>query len=148
MPDAETISLVSFVFSVFALGLSLWLTRTIHKENIRLTERIHKEQVEHKKKELRRDVLRRLVGYRYRLTTKDTTDGEPFPAMNEALIVFNDCPESKKLLRKMRAELGVPNRLTENLLAVIKELAKESDVIIEFEDRELLESPFTPRKFP
>ena len=78
-------------------------------------KRLQKRQWERDELSLRRDVLRRLFAYRYRLTESlKGGDGEPFIALNEAWIAYASLPHVTKALRKMHRELGMEGRLSCN----------------------------------
>ena len=95
--------------------------------------------------ELRRDVLRRLYGYRYRLTgSLMGTDGEPFVALNEARIVYAGFPNVVAALNRMQDELGVEGRLTRNIVALVTAMADAADISVKDLDDKLVVSPFTP----
>ena len=94
---------------------------------------------------LKRDVLRRLVGYSYRLTPAwSGRDGEPFIALNEAWIVFSDSSQVTDALVKMRNELGEEGRLIPNIRKVIREMSDSAQVRIKNLDDRFIDSPFTP----
>lgn len=94
---------------------------------------------------LRQDVLRRLLGYSYRLTGSfKGTDGEPFVALNEAWIVFADCPRVTGALARMHDELGHAGRLAPNVVELVRSMADVADVPIEEVDENFLVRPFTP----
>ncbi|MCY4090625.1 MAG: hypothetical protein OXF62_07380 [Caldilineaceae bacterium] len=145
--STDNVAYLSLGVSILSLIISLswlWLRKQFHNETVRLTKQIHKEQLKNKRMEMRQNVLRKLCGYSYRLSLAKAIDGEPFPTLNEALIVFNDCPEVKTYLRKMVDEMNIPDRFSQNLRAVINEMAKHSDVSLVIEDYQLLSSPFRP----
>ena len=99
----------------------------------------------HDERELKRDVLRRFVGNRYLLTElRMGHQGEPFVALNEAFIAYADHPEVISALRKMHEQLGVPNRLSDNILTLTKEMAKAAEVNIRTLNDDFITRPFTP----
>ena len=74
--------------------------------------RLQKRQWERDETNLRRDVLRRLFAYRYRLTESlKGGDGEPFIALNEAWIAYASFPHVTKALTKVHRELGMEGRV-------------------------------------
>jgi len=94
----------------------------------------------------KRDVLRRFVGNRYVLTGRHmgNQDGEPFIALNETFVVFADSHIVIAALKKMHQELGQPNRLSDNVVTLTKEMAKAAGVKIEGLNDDFIERPFTP----
>ena len=56
--------------------------------------------------EIKKDVLRRVVGYRFLLTRRGCVlqNGEPFVSLNEALVVFADEPEVVLALRSLASD--------------------------------------------
>lgn len=134
MPANNEIAFISLFVSIVAIIIAIW---------------VRVDQKKHGETELRRDVLRRIMGYAYRLTEgAQQLDGEPFTALNEALVVFNNYPKVKELLRKFHQELGAPGRFAPNYLGLIKEMAEASGISIEFGDSSILERPFGPKKPP
>ena len=97
----------------------------------------------------KRDVLRRFAGNRYVLTENSGAtiqlNGEPFVALNEAFIVFAEDPTVIEALRVMHDQLGQQGRLVDNIVTVVKEMAKVSNVAINLNDS-FIERPFTPRR--
>lgn len=152
MFSSNEISLISLAISLISIAIAfsrLWLSRQIHEESKGLTKWIRNDQRTYEETELRRDVLRRIMGYAYRLTEgSQQIDGEPFTALNEALIVFNDCPKVKELIRKFHQELGTPERFSANYLRLIEEMANSSGISIEVGDSNIIEKPFGPKKPP
>ena len=97
----------------------------------------------------KRDVLRRFVTYRYRLTEGlSGTDGEPFVALNEAWVVFADSPEVTKELEILHKELGREGRLPDNIVALVRAMASASGVPLQKFDDEFIKRPFTPPTNP
>jgi len=96
---------------------------------------------------LKRDVFRRLAGNRHLLVAVPCeAKGEPFVALNEAFIVFNDSPKVVAALKRMHAELGQRGRLVDNLVTVMKEMARATGISMEELNDSFLERPFTPGK--
>lgn len=94
----------------------------------------------------KRDVLRRFAGNRHVLTGVGSAiqpNGEPFVALNEALVVFAGDMEVIEALRTMHAELGQPGRLPENIVTLVKRMAVAADVPITLNDS-FIERPFAP----
>ena len=94
----------------------------------------------------KRDVLRRFAGNRYVMVESGLgvqPTGEPFVALNEAFVVFAGDSEVIEALETMHAELGRPNRLIDNILTLVKEMAAAADVPIGLNDS-FIERPFVP----
>ena len=128
------LALAVSVVSAGIAGVSVWMVR-----------RLQKEQWERDGLEVRRDVLRRLSGYRYRLTEgRMGQDGEPFVALNEAWVVFAEFSEVKDALVRMHMELGEPGRLSKNYVLLVRAMAKAARVPVGDLDDVMLERPFTP----
>ena len=97
------------------------------------------------KAKLKRDVLRRFVGNRHFLTVVPPgSKGEPFIALNEAFIVFADSPDVIMSLKKMHKELGQPERLLDNIVALVKAMADSAGISLQDFDETLITKPFTP----
>ncbi len=129
-PGSLVISLISAVFA----GMALINSR-----------RLQKEQWEQDKLNLRRDVLRRLFAYRYRLTESLMGgDGEPFIALNEARIVYAGFPRVTEALNKMHRELGIEGLLSLNIVALVRAMANAANVSVDDLDESFIERPFTP----
>ena len=112
---------------------------------MRQAARLQQEQWWRDETALRRDVLRRLFAYRYRLTESlKGRDGEPFIALNETLIVYADYPQVTDALIRMHNELGREGRLSTNIVAVVRAMADAAKVSLEDLDERLIEHPFTP----
>ena len=95
---------------------------------------------------VKRDVLRRFAGNRYVMGENGLgvqPNGEPFVALNEAFVVFAGDSEVIEALQNMHAELGRPNRLVDNIVTLIKEMAAAADVSIDLNDS-FIEHPFAP----
>ncbi|MCY4365956.1 MAG: hypothetical protein OXE17_07025 [Chloroflexi bacterium] len=130
-------AIVSSLAAVIAVGVAAYA--------VCQTRMLQKEQWRKDELERRRDVLRRLVGYSYRLTSSFTgTDGEPFIALNEAWVVFADVEEVTLNLKRMHNELGHPNLLRPNILALVKSMAIAAEIPLYELDDKFIESPFTP----
>ncbi len=94
---------------------------------------------------LRRDVLRRLLAYRYRLTKEFLgQDGEPFIALNEAWIVFAGFSEVTAALTTMHDEIGQEGLLIPNIVALVRTMAAASDISVHDLDDAFIENPFSP----
>ncbi len=104
---------------------------------------------QHTKFEIKRDVLRRFVGNRYVLTGQfRESKGEPFIALNEVFVAYAEHPQVISALRKMHEELGQTERLPDNIVSLIKAMAKAAKVSIrelELND-DFIMRPFVPPK--
>ena len=130
--DSNTLALVVAFFSITISVFNFWLQ----------WKRQSGEEVE-----LRRNILRRIMGYAYRLTEgAEILDGEPFAALNEALVVFSKFPKVKDQLIKFHQESDSPDKFTANYLGLIKEMANCSKVSIDLTDSRILDDPFGPKK--
>ena len=90
-------------------------------------------------------MLRRLLGYRYRLTESLMgRDGEPFIALNEAWVVYADFPHVTAALARIHNELGKENRLGRNVVRLVKAMSDAAEVSMRGLDDKLIERPFTP----
>lgn len=95
----------------------------------------------------KRDVLRRLVGYRFSLTTAafgNSDNGEPFVALNEILVVYADHEDVVCALKAMLRDSGDDSKLHGNLTNLIRRMADAARVPFAQLDNELLLQPFTP----
>ena len=69
---------------------------------------------------------------------------EPFVALNEAVVVFSDCPDVIRSLERILNEIDQGNRLVDNLITLTKAMAKACKIPIpELNDSYFLH-PFTP----
>ena len=94
----------------------------------------------------KRDVLRRLVGHRYALTStafEKHQDAEPFVALNEAVVVYADRQEVLSALRMFRESVS-NSELQENLIELIGRMAAAARVPHGTMHKELLRLPFNP----
>ena len=94
----------------------------------------------------KRDVLRRFVGNRYVLTSVPPMGkvGEPYVALNEVFVVYAEHPQVITTLKKMHEELGVKDRLVDNIVTLTKAMAKAAKVPIQELNDEFISRPFTP----
>ena len=98
-----------------------------------------------KKLELRRDVLRRLVAYCYRLTAGfQGRDGEPFIALNEVKIVYAKFPSVIERLEGLHDKLKKKSSPIPDLMALIKAMALAAKYPVKDINSKLFERPFTP----
>ena len=104
------------------------------------------KKFKHDKLEAKRDSLRRLMGYRYRLTDHlKGIDGEPFIVLNEICVVYADTPDVIKQLTKFRKELD-SGKLAENLELLTTLMAEAVKISINEHNSLIFERPFTPPK--
>lgn len=96
---------------------------------------------------MKRDVLRRIVGNLYTLTSNDPVPlqpgREPFVALNEALVVYSRDRAVLDALRTMRAGLGKPGQLADNIVALVKAMADVCGLAVNLNDS-FIDRPFTP----
>ena len=100
---------------------------------------------------MKRDVLRRFVGNLYTLTSNDPVplqpNREPFVALNEALVVYSKDTAVLDALRTMRAGLGQPGQLADNVVTLVKAMADVCGLAVNLNDS-FINSPFTPPTTP
>ena len=100
---------------------------------------------------MKRDVLRRLVGNLYTLTSNDPVPlqpgREPFVALNEALVVYSKDRAVLDALRTMRAGLGQPGQLADNIVTLVKAMADVCGLTVNLNDS-FIDRPFTPPTTP
>ena len=109
-------------------------------------EQLERERWNREDIALRRDVLRRLVAYSYRLTNNLSSQvgpdrGEPFIALNKACIVYLECPAVIEALGQLKAEKYDSGS---GILAVVKAMGDASNLRIEELDEKYLKAPFVP----
>ena len=106
----------------------------------------------HYRKLWKRQVFAQLVGNRHLLTPAlmGTSSHEPYIALNQAFVAFADSPSVIDALRKYHSELDLPgrDRNTNNLVALIKEMAKSAGVRFDRLDESFITHPFTPPRSP
>ena len=100
----------------------------------------------------RRDVLRRIMGYSYRLTEgRAGQDGEPFIALNEASIVFAEHREVIDALATLhRGVTKGEGQLEPNLVELVKAMIVASELPPHALDlpEQFLTTPFVPGADP
>lgn len=127
--------------SLVMAGISAYIAFRAVRESRRLQEKQWKRD----ELEIRRDVLRRLFAYRYRLTESlKGGDGEPFIALNEAWVVYAGFPQVIDALTRMHDELGKEGCLSRNIVKVVRAMADAVNLSIKDLDDRLIEHPFTP----
>ena len=94
-------------------------------------------------REIKRDVLRRLAGHRYLLTDGrcPSPNGEPFVALNEAIVVFADHDDVLDALDALRTSDGRDD--AELIVALIKRMATAAGIKINRDDVSLRQ-PLVP----
>ena len=105
------------------------------------------ENSQQEKLEIKRDVIKRIVGYSYRLTEGRTgQDGEPFIALNQAYVIFADHPPVIAALVKFHDEPKINPTLTNNMVTLIKSMAEASALPVQASNLtdKFLTAPFTP----
>ncbi|MDE0132032.1 MAG: hypothetical protein OXM62_04545 [bacterium] len=134
-------SMVIAGISALIAGISAFIAYRAVRESRRLQEK----QWRRDELVLRRDVLRRLRGFSYRLTESlQGTDGEPFIALNEAWVVYADFPHVTNALTKMHNELGNKDSLRRNIVRLVGAMSVAAEVTRRGLDDKLIERPFTP----
>ena len=119
--------LVGAVLGSLGTLLAVYLNSRLEKNRYRL--------------QWKRDVLARLVGNRHFLTPAwiRRSSGEPYIALNQALVAFDDSPSVLAALDKFRVD-----RNNNNLVTIIKAMAKSSDVRFDGLNDVFITHPFGP----
>ena len=120
--------IISGIFLLFSALIATYVSYCLHRR--------------HTKYLLKRDVLRRLVGYRFFLNKKGL-EGEPFVALNETFVVYAEHTEVISALRKMHEDIG-SDRQNDNLVSLVKAMAKAANVDIHQLNDKFFLKPFTP----
>ncbi len=137
MDTSTWIAIVSLAFAALSAAIAF--------KAVQQARQLQQRQWERDELDMKRDVLRRLLGYRYRLTESlKGSDGEPFIALNEAWVVYMNCPQVTAALVRMHDELGVDGRLSPNIVAVVRAMADAASVPVHDLDDGVIERPFTP----
>ena len=98
------------------------------------------------RKEIQRDVLRRVAGNRHVMTETCTgihSSGEPFVALNEAFLSFADEPDVLEALEALWEDGDSDERDNERVVALIKRMATAAGISIVMDDA-FLDRPFAP----
>ena len=113
------------VAALAATGIQVWLHRRYDQ------------------RERRRDVLRRLVGNRHFLRGDPDvqSNAEPYISLNEIFVVFANYPDVVSAVKQYHRTHGL-----DDLLTLIKVMAKASDVPIDNVNDEFILRPFGPGK--
>ena len=136
----EVVSTASAAVSSVAVVLVARMAWQTRKQPAMLQQR----QWTHERLILKQDVLRRIVGHGHRLTRGLIDSGEPFIALNEAHVVFSDCPAVLQALKLLKCnELGEP--LAPLLHAVVVAMARDVNIKDEI-DKDFIGYPFVPGK--
>lgn len=94
--------------------------------------------------ELQRDVLRRVIGYRWTLTEgRHDPEGHFFTALNEAIVVFAGDKDVEREIERFHRGLSRGFR-AEDLQPLAMAMARSAKVPSKAWKRELFERPFTP----
>jgi len=95
---------------------------------------------------LKRDVLRRFLGYRFRLTADSDVRqvDEPSIALNEAVLVFSDCPDAIRSLARRVNEIDQDNRFMDDVITLIKAMAQALRIPATELDDTYFHYPFVP----
>ena len=95
--------------------------------------------------ELKRDVLRRVMGYRWTLTEgRQDSEGHFFTALNEALVVFAGDEEVGTEIQTFHKIVGRAGFQAEDLQPLAGAMARAAKVPHEVWDKEMFERPFAP----
>ena len=102
----EVVSAASAAISagtVVLIARMAWQTR-------KQPEMLQESQWHHERLTLKQDVMRRIVGYGHRVISGVITSDEPYIALNEAHVVFSDCPDVLEALRRLKRKgMGEPS---------------------------------------
>ena len=95
----------------------------------RVAERQHRQdEARRRERDAKMDVLRRIVGYRYRLTDQhDFVDGEPFIALNEAGLMFASDTAVMNALRALGKDADTSEALTRVVRAIARTIPANLD---------------------
>ena len=106
--DVTSTIISSLLSGIIGVGISTWYYRR------------------HEKRKQQFEVLRKLVGTRFALTEKATSEAKVqfFSALNEVVVLYHDNPDVIKALHNLHRELKVPDRLHDNLVSLFKEMCK------------------------
>lgn len=137
----DVASAVSAIFSAVAvllLACMAWQARNQPAE-------LQQKQWAQERLTLKQDVLRRIVGHGHRLPRGLLDSDEPFIALNEAEVVFSDCPEVLEALSRLRRSepCEPPAPL---LYAVVVAMARGINITDEI-DMDFVGYPFVPGNF-
>ena len=92
---------------------------------------------------LKRDVLRRVMGYRWQLTDRGPGDCAVFTALNEIAVVFAGDDDVENALTSFRARVSQGFR-AENLPPLLEAMAKSAGIPLKRWSQDLLDTPLAP----
>ena len=99
--------------------------------------------------ELKRDVLRRVAGYRWHLTHGNQKPDNPiFTALNEIFVVFAGDKNVECEIEKFHKFLQLRGFRPEDLYPLLKAMARSAEVPCKCWSDDLLKTPFTPPTKP
>ena len=94
--------------------------------------------------ELKRDVLRRVIGYRWHLVSIHQDSASPlFTALNEIVVVFAGDEDVQNELNRFHQRLNTGFR-REHLRPLLEAMARSANVPHQWWSDDLIESPFSP----
>ena len=93
--------------------------------------------------ELKRDVLRRVMGYRWQLTGRGTSDYAVFTALNEIAVVFAGEKNVENALTTFRGRVNQGFR-AEHFPALLEAMAKSARIPHKRWSKDLLDTPLAP----
>ena len=95
----------------------------------RVAEARHRQdEARRRERDAKMDVLRRIVGHRYRLTDRhDFVDGEPFIALNEASLMFANDATVVNALRALGEDADTSVALTRVVRAIARTIPVNLD---------------------
>ncbi len=95
--------------------------------------------------ELKRDVLRRVAGYRWHLTSgHQKSDSPVFTALNEIFVVFAGDKNVECEIKRFHETLQLRGFRPEDLPPLLEAMARSAEVPRKRWSDNLLKSPFTP----
>ena len=138
----EVVSAASAAISAGAVILVVWMTWQTRKQ----TEVLQKRQWDHERLTLKQDVMRRVVGYGHRVIHGLITSEEPYIALNEAHVVFSDCPDVLEALRRLKRK-GLGSSSLPLVHAVVVAMARHVNITDPIEE-EVIGYPNLPGNTP
>ena len=106
-----------------------------------VTHKLHRDRDQ---LELKRDVLRRLMGHRWQLTAgRESPDGHVFTALNEIPVVFAGDDDVEKAFNAFRKRVDEGFR-GKDLIPLAQAMAKSAKVPHKRWSQGLIERPLTP----
>ena len=99
--------------------------------------------------ELKRDVLRRVMGYRWTLTPgRSDSAGHFFTALNEAFVVFAGDDDVEREIQTFHESVEEQAFRAEDLQPLAEAMARSAQVPHEAWDKAIFEQPFVPPADP